>query len=263
VRRARDLLAPLLILACLPTTTHAAQSAKLNVTFTPDRLGQTTTINFNIKIATPADYAPPPLTKIDIRYPRELGLAISELGLATCPSARLETFGPASCPANSRMGKGEALAEITFGPDVIHETAEVEIIRAPEQNGHLALLFYANATNPVSAPLVFPGLLLPTPPPNDENIQINVPLIPSLPDAPDVAITQLHATLGPLGLTYYENVHGQREAYHPKGILLPHTCPHNGFPFAAELTFQNHTHTNTHTTIPCPTPRHQPVNSQS
>jgi Squalene/phytoene synthase len=37
-------------------------------------------------------------------------------------------------------------------------------------------------------------------------IHIDVPLVPSLPEAPDVSVVRTHATLGPRGLTYYEHV---------------------------------------------------------
>jgi hypothetical protein len=250
VRRARDLLAPLLACACLPATAHAAQSASLHVRFTPDRLGQGTTVLFSVQIAAPAGYIPPPLTALDMSYPGDLGFEVSGLGLATCSQATLEAVGPTGCPADSHMGQGNALAEVSFGPEIIQETANVAILRAP-QEGQIALLFYANGQTPVSAPIIFPGLLLPGPG-TDESIHINVPLVPSLPEAPDVAVIQLRATLGPQGLTYYEHVHGKLVAYHPQGILLPKRCPHGGFAFSATLAFLDGSHAAAHTRVPCP-----------
>jgi hypothetical protein len=79
-----------------------------------------------------------------------------------------------------------------------------------------------------------------------------VPLVPSLPEAPDVAVVQLHATFGPKDLTYYEREHGKLVAYHPKGILLPNTCPHGGFAFSASFTFLDGSHTTAQTRVPCP-----------
>ncbi|HZL47765.1 MAG TPA: hypothetical protein VFC30_01995, partial [Solirubrobacteraceae bacterium] len=70
--------------------------------------------------------------------------------------------------------------------------------------------------------------------------------------APDVALTALHTTLGPQHLTYYEHTHGKTIPYHPKGILLPNTCPHNGFRFAAQFAFQDGSHATAHTTVRCP-----------
>ncbi len=250
MRRARDLLASLLICACLPASAHAAQSARLHVSFTPERLGHGTTVNISVEIAAPANQVPPPLTQFDVTYPGDLGFDVSGLGLATCTQATLETFGPTACPADSHIGKGSALAEIQVGPEIIQETAEVTIVRAPKE-GQIALLFYADGESPVSAPIVFPGLLVPGPGSN-ESIDIDVPLVPSLPEAPDVALIRLHATLGPQGLTYYEEIHHHLLPYQPQGILLPHKCPRRGFPFSATLSFLDGSHTHADSSIPCP-----------
>ncbi len=243
--------------ACLSTTAHAAQSARLHVTFTPERLGQPTTVEINVQIAETTGNVPSPLTSLDVRYPGDLGIADSGLGLATCSQTRLEVFGPEGCPADSRMGRGSALAEIPIGsaevpigPDILHEPAAVTIVRAPEQDGHIALLLYTSAETPVNAQIVLSGLLLPAP--NGELIHIDVPLVPSLPGAPNVAVVRLHATLGPRGLTYYEHVHGKVIGYHPTGVLLPDHCPRGGFPFAATLTFLDGSQTHARTTVPCP-----------
>jgi hypothetical protein len=253
VRRTRHVL--ILLLACaylLPTAAHAAQSASLHVTFTPERLGQSTSMRFGVQITAPAGRVPPPLTELDVRYPSDLGLAASGLGLTTCSEATVQALGPAGCPADSRMGHGKALAEIPFGPDIIQETAAVNILRAPEQAGQLAMFFYATGVTPVDTQIVLPALLRPGPAPSNEDIRIDVPLVPSLPTAPDVAVVALHATLGPQGLTYYERVHGEPVAYHPRGILLPHKCPRKGFAFSASLTFLDGSHANAETSVPCP-----------
>ncbi len=236
--------------ACLPATAHAAQSARLHVAFTPERLGQATTVEFGVQIEAPADGVPPPLTALTVRYPGNLGVAVSGLGLATCSQAKLEALGPEGCPADSRMGQGGALAEISIGPEILRETAAVTIVRTPAVDGRLALLFYADAETPVSEQIVFPGQLLPTP--GRGSLRIDLPLVSGLPGWPNVAVVGLHATLGPRGLTYYEHVLGKFVPYHPNGILLPDQCPRGGFPFAASLTFEDGSHANTHTTVPCP-----------
>jgi hypothetical protein len=153
------------------------------------------------------------------------------------------------------MGEGSALAEIPIGPVILQETAQVGIFRGPEQGGHLALLFYATGTTPVSAQLAFPGVLLPAPAPYGASIHIDVPLVPSLPGGPDVAVVRLHATLGPLGLTYYERVRGRLVAYKPQGILLPKKCPHGGFAFGASFGFLDGSHTNADARVQCPARR--------
>jgi hypothetical protein len=252
VRRVHALLVALLICACLAPTAYATQSVTLKASFTPEQLGEGTTISFGFEIAAPADRVPPPLTAIDISYPNDLGIALSGIGLATCTQARLEEAGPNGCPVEARMGYGTALAEISIGPEIIRESANVTLIRAPAENGHLAILFYANGEEPVSTQIVFPGLIVPAAQPFGGRINVNVPLIEGLPGAPDVAVVALRSTLGPQHLTYYETVRGRRVAYQPKGILLPDSCPPGGFPFAAELHFDDGSHARTHTTVRCP-----------
>ncbi|MFI4985407.1 MAG: hypothetical protein ACHP93_03340 [Solirubrobacterales bacterium] len=236
----------------MPAVANASQSASLRVRFTPERLGQGTTVEVSAQISSSPGHVPSPLTELDVRYPRELGFAVSGLGLATCSEARLEADGPEACPADSWMGHGSALVEIPTSQEVIQETADLAIVRAPNQGGHLALLFYAIGATPVSAEFAFPGLLLAGPDPNHESIDISVPLVPGLPGSPDVSVVRLHATLGPLGLVYYEHVHGKLVAYKPQGILLPNHCPRGGFAFASELGFQDGGHTSARTTVPCP-----------
>ena len=252
MHRYSGLLAALVLLAGLPSAAHAAPSVKLRVSFIPERLGQSTTLEFGAQISAPNEGVPPPLTELDVRYPASLGLTVGELGLATCSKRRLEALGAASCPADSHIGEGSATAEIPIGPSVIQETARVAILRAPEEEGHLALLFYATGESPVLAQITFPGLLLTAPPPYGARIHISVPLVPSIPDAPDVAVVRLHATLGPLGLTYYEHVRGRLVAFKPRGILLPRKCPRGGFAFSATLAFLDGAETTADTKVPCP-----------
>jgi hypothetical protein len=244
------LLATLAALACLPASAQATESARLHVRFTPEHLGHGTTIDLEIAIIAPAGQIPSPLTEATISYPDALGVDVSGLGLATCSRATLELLGPNYCPSDSRMGQGSALAELAIGPEIIHEGAEIQIVRAPRL-GQTALFFYVNAATPVSVPIILPGLLT-SGPGAEESIHIDVPLVPTLPEAPDVAVIRLHATLGPKGLTYYEHVHGHFIPYHPDGILLPNRCPRGGFAFSAGFAFLDDTHTATHATVPCP-----------
>lgn len=252
MRRTLGLLAAVMLCVGMSGTAQAVQSVKLQATLTPERLGQGTTIGFGFQIATPAKRVPPPLTGVEVSYPVELGFALSELGLATCSAETLEASGPEGCPANSLMGLGTALAEIPVGPEILHETAHVTIVRTTERSGHLALLIYADGETPVSAQIVFPGLVSPAAPPFGGRLDMSIPLVPSLPEAPDVAVVQFHSTLGPSHLRYHEHIHGRVVQYEPKGIPLPDQCPRGGFPFAARFTFQDGSYANAHTTVPCP-----------
>jgi hypothetical protein len=256
MRRTTSLLAWLALCVSLPASAHAAPTAHLQIAFHPERLGQGTTLEFNAQIAPPhGELVPPPLTELNVRYPDQLGVAVSDLGAATCSRKRLEAIGLEACPANSHMGEGSAVAEIPIGPEILRETGRVTVLRAPEQDDHQQLLFYAVGEDPVSAQITFTGALLPAPPPYGAQIHIDVPLVPSLPAGPNVSVVRIHATIGPRGLTYYRHVRGKKIAYKPRGILLPDQCPQGGFPFDATFGFLDSSITNVRTSVPCPTRR--------
>jgi hypothetical protein len=153
------------------------------------------------------------------------------------------------------MGRGQALTGIVLGSTIITENAPITIIRAPDDGGRIALLFYSEGSTPVDTRIVFPGVLLPASAPFGGLVSIGVPLVPTLPGAPYISVIHLHATLGPIGVTYYEQVAGKILAYQPKGILLPDACPRRGFPFAAEFGFLDDSKASAHTSIPCPAKR--------
>jgi hypothetical protein len=240
--------------ACVPITATAASAptASLNATFEPERLGQRTTLGFGFQIRGAASLLPPALTAIDLSYPSNLGIALSGLGLATCTASRLEASGLPGCAVNSIMGFGNATAAISLGSDVVAENVPITILRAPNEEGHISLLFDAAGSTPLNTSAVFAGALLPAPAPFGGQVSIKAPLIPSLPGAPDVAIVALKATIGPNGVTYHEHLAGRTLAYQPPGILLPNTCPKGGFPFAAQFSFVDGSHASARATEPCP-----------
>jgi hypothetical protein len=231
---------------------NAGESVKLTATLVPERLGHGTTVGFGFDIASSANRVPPPLVGVVLRYPGNLGFALSGLGLATCEPARLEKHGPKGCPANSRMGFGAASAQIAVEGSIVPEAADVAIVRGPTREGHLGLLFYVDGSEPVSAQIVLPGLLVPAGAPFGGAISLDVPLVPSWPEGPNVAIVSLRSTLGPEHLTYYEHVKGRTIAYNPEGILLPKVCPHGGFRFAGTFAFLDGSKATAGTAVPCP-----------
>ncbi len=254
-RQTISLLAATLLCTIACATAAATQSVTLHATLTPEHLGRSTTIGFSFKIAAPGNQVPPPLTSAEISYPVELAFALSELGLAVCPLHTLEIHGVEGCPPNSLMGYGTALAEIPIGPSIDSESAQVTILRAANRAGHLALRIYIDAPSPVSGQITFPALVLPATAPYGGLLDMNIPLITSLPEGPDVAVVQFHSTLGPLHLHYREHIHGHTIEYQPKGVPLPDKCPRGGFQFAAQFAFKDGSHSQATTTVPCP-PRH-------
>ncbi len=237
------------------TAGQAQTTARLHATFEPYRLGRRATLQFEFTFSAPAGEDPPPLTEMQLRYPRGINFFLNDLGIRRCAEQVLEASGPAGCPPDSAMGYGVVETGIVLGDTPVRESSPVTILRAPERDGHLALLFFAEGTEPVVTNVIFSGLPLPAVEPFGGNVKIGVPLVETLPGAPYVSVLHLHATIGPEHLTYYHNVDGVSLAFRPQGILLPPTCPRASFPFAAIFAFSDGTHALASTTVPCPPSR--------
>ena len=239
---------------CLPATAGAmaSEQAKLNASFTPDRLGATTTIGFSFTVATTEGLAPPPLTSIDLHMPAGMNYTDTNLGLAVCSPEKLQLEGLAGCPVNSRLGSGSAYVEVPFGDGAGQELPEVQAVMGPSNNGNLVVLFYANGKTPVSAQLVFRGEVQPASGIFGSQLATVVPAIPSVPNGPNVSIVSVKATIGPQGLIYTKHVHGRLVHFRPTGIGVPEHCPRGGFPFSASFTFEDGSSTSTTATVPCP-----------
>ncbi|HUB36335.1 MAG TPA: hypothetical protein VL972_05880 [Solirubrobacteraceae bacterium] len=237
--------------AWLPGACLARESAKLHVSLQPERLGAGTTILFGFSLAAnPAGGVPSPLRQIDLRYPGDLGFATSGLGLESCTATTLETAGPGDCPANSRMGYGSAIVVVPFGGQLIDEHATIATFMAPLSEGQISLLYDAQGTTPLLANLVFPAALAPGP--AGGSLQTELPLVPTLPAAPDVAVVQLTSTIGPAHILYRRRGHGHTISYTPKGVVLPRGCPHGGFRFAAQFAFADGTRASATARVACP-----------
>jgi len=256
-RRLVGVLAAAVLLLCPCSTAWADQSASFAATFAPYRLGARTTIVLNLEVHAPAGEMPSALTEVEVRYPQNLGFALSGLGLAICSAAKLEAHGTEGCPANSIMGRGRAVAELRLGPQLVSESASISIARASDQEGNIALLLYAVGPTPVDTQILAPAQLLPSAPPFGGRLNMELPVIPSVPGAPAVAITSMHVTLGPRGLTYFERVDGHTLAYTPRGILMPTKCPRRGFHFAAAFSFLDGSHLQAENVVPCPRALHR------
>ncbi len=250
--RARALAAALALLTLgLPAPASATPTTTLNAALRPEHLGKGTTIKFAFSI-TYTQETPSPVTLMELRYPRDLGIGTSGLGLSTCHAAMLIGYGPKGCPSTSVMGYGTGRVEVPFEEGTISEAVRLTTFMAPLHEGHLAVLFYVDAERPIAAELIFHGTVLPTNAPFGGNLATIVPIVPTLPEAPDAILSQFSTTIGPENITYWEYSSHHYIPYHPRGIQLPKQCPHHGFQFAASFTFANGTHTSANTVVPCP-----------
>lgn len=246
------------ILAIAGTATPAAaETATLHATFSPDRLGASTTIGFSFALKASGGGIPAPLSAISLRLPPGIDYLSTTLGLAICQPAVLAARGPSGCPPNSLLGSGSALVEVPFGVSTGKEIPDIQAVMGPPANENIVVLFYANGVSPVLAQIVMQAELIPGSNTLPGRLETQVPLIASVPAGPPVSILSVNATIGPAGLTYYEKRHGHRVAFHPRGVSVPERCPRGGFRFSASFSFTDATSATAAYSIPCPPPRHR------
>ncbi|HEY5342999.1 MAG TPA: hypothetical protein VIJ66_05010 [Solirubrobacteraceae bacterium] len=238
----------LLICACSTAAAQAAQSAKLQVSVSPDRLGASTTLAFGFQIEAPEGALPAALTQLDVRLPP--GMGVNTLGLATCSEAKLEKHGPRSCSSNAQVGAGRVKVQLLLGSITRPEIAALTVFNGPRKGGHTTLVFDAIGKLPIATQFVFTGVIVPGP--QGDSIEATIPLIPVLPNTPDGAIVEMTASLGTRSQTYYRTAGGRRVRFTPKGATLPASCPAGGFPFSATFGFNNGSSAAAASTVACP-----------
>lgn len=244
-----------LALGCLPAMARASEVVKFTVSFSPDRLGTPTSIRTHLAISNSNGGLPSPVIGFDMHLPAQLELLGSTLGLAVCQPTALVASGLDGCSPNARIGSGSALVAVPFGPEILSETAYIEALMGPPSEEQVGVLLFAESRTPVFAQLVFPGILLVGSGP--ESLNTVIPPTPTLPGAPDAAMTDMELTVGPEHLTYYRRVHGRRVGYHPAGISLPSKCPRGGFLFVTDMRFLDGTALKAPYAVPCPPSRHR------
>jgi hypothetical protein len=228
---------------------HASTpSVKLYTAFAPDRLGASTTIAMDFSIQERGGGLPPPLSRVRLGLPPGVGLATTTLGLATCSEAQFNIEG---CPANALMGHGTALVAVPAGREVIYNSAKVTIAMAAASHEHTTMEIYTVTKTPVSAELAFPAALIEEPHAG-AYLETSVPIIPTVPDGPDVAVVDFESTFGPAGLVYHRRVRGKTVSYQPLGTTVPTTCPRGGFLFTVAMTFADGSDAFASHAVPCP-----------
>ena len=225
----------------------------LQTGFSPDKLGEPTTISFAFTITSTTGQIPSPLTNIDLHLPSGINPATATIGDAHCQPNVLLQQGIEGCAPNAALGAGSALAAVAIGPETIFENANITVVNGPPNHQHLVFLFYAVGVTPVSTQLVFPAeIFLNQEGPFSGNINTNVPPIPSLPGAPFVSVLHFQSTLGPQGITYTRRVHGKTVKFHPEGVAVPTSCPRGGFRFSASFSFMDGSTVTANSRVPCP-----------
>lgn len=192
--------------------------------------------------------------------PAGMGFAASSLGLEECEPERLMEAGPEGCPADSRLGYGNALAEVSTRTTALAQTqtavrerAQVTALLGPPEGEDMTVLFFVEGRWPVNREIVLTSHLRHIASPGGPTLLTEAPPLPVWPQGPDIGLMRFTSTIGPDGLTYYRRVHGKTIAFTPRGLTVPSHCPRGGFPIAATFTWWTPQSPATATSrVPCP-----------
>jgi hypothetical protein len=218
--------------------------------FSPDKLGVPTNAFGRATIGSTTGPVPSPITHVNVYGPA--GVTLDLEGTGICNKQRLENLGPPACPANSRAGFGGGMGIYQIGRELVEEEYTLDFFLGDNRPGHTSLLIFLSGSKPVSVELVFTAVVIRGPKPYGLGFSLDVPLIKVLPEASDASAKTAFLTLGAHNVAYYKKVHGKRTLFHVKGIILPRSCPHGGWPVASQFSFQDGSTVMAKRAIPCP-----------
>jgi hypothetical protein len=190
-------------------------------------LGAGTDVQGEVTISgTEYDGSPPPVIGVTVTFPT--GSKVHPQGFKTCSKATLELKRGKGCPKGSAAGPvGHALGVVSLGNTRVPEEATIESFFAPGGG----LLFYTEGNSPVQLEFISVGHLANLNGAGGVGPQFiaEVPLVETLPGAPDASAERINLTIG----AAYRTKSGTPVYY----ATVPKKCPKGGFPVKAELTF--------------------------
>jgi hypothetical protein len=219
----------------------AATSSTIAPSLSPDRLGAKAVLTVTISYTGGQFGVPMPVRRSILRFPATLTLDLPSL--RSCPSARLLARGPSTCPPQSEIGGGHALAEAHEGTENISENATLWAFLGPPQNLQPTFEILAQGYTPIDKRVVLAGTVLPASAPYGEALSIAIPPIPTLAFEPDASVVVFSLTIG---------TSGRHARHNANAVLVPSSCPVGGFPFAAEFTYADGSSGSSVATVPCP-----------
>jgi len=167
--------------------------------------------------------APSPLTQAIFYIPP--GVTLTTTGFADCATTVLERIGPTGCPTSSHAGPiGEGLGVVSFGNERVEEKVSIQGFFSSSGG----LTFYTQGTTPAAFEFLEDGSWATATAPYGRKFTVNVPLVETVPDAPDASVTSFRVLVG---AAYKRG--GKTVSY----ITLPKHCPKGGFLLKAELKF--------------------------
>jgi len=178
---------------------------------------------------------PPPLEHVRIAFPK--GTKINYKGFPTCSPSAVERGGIGACPKAALAGKGHAEGFVSLGGERVAETTETTPFFTP--GGGIGIWIEGNSPTKIEK-LAKGSWSFPA---SGPVINVEVPIIETLPGAPDASAAHI-VTIGGGAIKK-----GKKTTYYGQ---IAKTCPKGGFTGKAELTFLGEGTVSTSVTLPCP-----------
>ncbi len=185
-----------------------------------------------------SEYAggPPPVTEVKGYFPK--GTKINTKGFTTCTGTALEKSGTGGCPKASRAGAASPTnGFVSLGGERVPETVQV----SPFLVAGGGLDFWIEGNSPVKIEKLASGHW--NFPASGPVISVQVPLIETLPGAPDASATRIVTKLGGA------QKKGKKVMYYG---MVPKSCPKGGFPGKVEVSFLGGETVTASTKVACP-----------
>ena len=168
---------------------------------------------------------PPPLIGVNTFFPK--GTVINPAGFTSCSPTTLKNIGGKACPKGSKITThGEGTGFVTFGTERVPETVSIEGFFAPAGK----LQFLTVGTTPASFEFIAESHKTAVGAPYGPEYITEVPLIETVPGAPDASTESINVTAGAAIKKNGKAIYYGKE---------PTKCPKGGFPLKSELVFAN------------------------
>jgi hypothetical protein len=223
-----------------------ATSARIAPSLSPNQLGARAALTFTTSFAGGEFGVPAPLRRAVLHFPA--GMSVDIPSLRACTATRLRAHGPGGCPARSEIGRGNASAEVLAGSQLLREHVAMWAFVGPLRDSGPTVEILAQGRTPFDKQVVLSGRVLPDTAPYGEKLVLSIPPIHTLRFEPDASMRTFSLTLGA--------DRRRQRAGNANAIVVPSSCPPEGFPFAAEFTYADGSSESVPTTTHCPPSAH-------
>jgi hypothetical protein len=226
----------------------APTTATIEPSFSPNRLGARTIVNFAAHFTGGEGGVPAALHKVTVLVPG--GLAGPRLEWPTtlgCSRGQLQRHGARGCPPNSQIGSGQALIAWREGARTVTESSKLWAFLGPT-SGEYAIELLGEGYAPIHRRVVITESLFAMTGTYSGGLEGVVPPIPTRPGEPDASVISFSLAMGRTGRRHSSRALESEGM----GLFVPGNCPAGGFPWEAEFGYADGSTQQVNAAIPCP-----------